>query len=173
MRIKASKPVSKELREMAEARMRADQEAASNRARSVMVGTCFGGTTEVSMRGNDGKILWAPFMPAEVVELIHQLAANIGCHIHITPRDDFSSWRNWRLTEHEKKRIDGYVPFPSSNGPHVQLGTSTFTAKDQALADSYFPPELVKNEQEKELENAVAAQKDLNRRTIESTPTST
>jgi len=67
-----------------------------NRARSVTVGTCFGGVTEIMMRGNDGKVLWCPMEQHEIVELIHQLAANIGCHIHIQPRNDFGSWRQWK-----------------------------------------------------------------------------
>ena len=66
-----------------------------NRARSVTVGTAFGGVTEIMIRG-DGKFIWAPLQPTEVVELIHQLAAGIGCHIHIQPRNDFASWREWR-----------------------------------------------------------------------------
>lgn len=67
-----------------------------NRARSIAVGTCFNGVTEVMMRGNDGKVLWCPMQPQEIVELIHQLAANIGCHIAVKPRQDFASWRNWK-----------------------------------------------------------------------------
>jgi hypothetical protein len=65
-------------------------EANLNRARSVTVGTAFGGTTEVSLRGNDGKTLWCLLQPVEVIELIHQLAANVGCHINLQPRRDFS-----------------------------------------------------------------------------------
>lgn len=70
------------------------------RARSVTVGTSFGGVTELMMRNNDGNIIWTPMQPVEVVELIHQLAANIGCHIHIQPRQDFASWRAWPHAGH-------------------------------------------------------------------------
>ena len=45
-----------------------------NRSRSITVGTSFGGTTEVSMRGDGGRFLWCVMQPVEVVELIHQLA---------------------------------------------------------------------------------------------------
>lgn len=69
------------------------------RARSVTVGTAFGGITEIMMRGNGDRFLWALMQPVEVVEFINQLAANIGCHIYIKPRDDFSSWRTWREGE--------------------------------------------------------------------------
>jgi hypothetical protein len=77
-----------------------------NRARSVNVGSCFGGVVEMSMRGNNGAYLWAPLQPIEVVELIHQMAASIGCHINIQPRNDFSSWRQWRETPEEKAQYN-------------------------------------------------------------------
>ena len=67
----------------------------ASRARSVTVGTAFGGTTEVGMRA-DNATLWAILQPTEVLELIHQLAGNIGCHINIQPRKDFGSWRGWK-----------------------------------------------------------------------------
>jgi hypothetical protein len=75
------------------------------RARSVTVGTAFGGTTEVSMRGNGDKFLYSIMQPVEVIELIHQLAANIGCHIAVKPRDDFGSWREWRVPECRKEAL--------------------------------------------------------------------
>jgi hypothetical protein len=49
------------------------------------------------MRG-DGKHLWAILQASEVIELVHQLAATVGCHIHIQPRKDFASWRQWNET---------------------------------------------------------------------------
>lgn len=85
--------------------------ASLNRARSINIGTCFNGAVEVSMRGSDGVFLWAPVQQFEVVELIHQMASSIGCHIHIQPRDDFSSWREWRQAPVESgKNVD-----PQSN----------------------------------------------------------
>jgi hypothetical protein len=68
----------------------------ASRARSVTVGTAFGGVTEISLRGDGGDALWCLLQPVEVTELIHQLAGNIGCHINIQPRKDFASWREWR-----------------------------------------------------------------------------
>jgi hypothetical protein len=93
-----------------------------NRARSVTVGTCFGGTTEVMMRGNDGSVLWTPMQPVEVIELIHQLAANVGCHIHLQPRQDFSSWRGWKITEEERLHLGGHPPFSNDMAPFNQVG---------------------------------------------------
>jgi hypothetical protein len=69
-----------------------------NRVRSITVGTAFGGTTEVGMRANNGVYLWCLLQATEAMELIHQLAANIGCHISIQPRQDFGSWRKWNET---------------------------------------------------------------------------
>lgn len=100
------------------------------RARSVTVGTCFGGTTELMMRGNNGSILWTPMQPVEVIELIHQLAANVGCHIQIQPRKDFSSWREWNLTEDEKTHLNGHPPFVNDMAPFQQLG---ITGVDQEV----------------------------------------
>ena len=100
------------------------------RARSITVGTCFGGTTELMMRGNNGSILWSPMQPVEVIELIHQLAANVGCHIQVQPRKDFSSWREWNLTEDEKTHLNGHPPFVNDMSPFQTLG---ITGVDQEV----------------------------------------
>jgi hypothetical protein len=65
-----------------------------NRARSLNVGTAFGGIVEVSMRG-DFHNLWCTLQPVEVVEIIEQLAASAGLEIAIRPRQDFATWRGW------------------------------------------------------------------------------
>lgn len=78
-----------------------------NRARSITVGTAFGGVTEISMRSNKGESVWCILQPVEVVELVHQLTASIGCHIHIYPRNDFASWRDWKYTEEQLAHYRG------------------------------------------------------------------
>jgi hypothetical protein len=103
---------------------------AANRARSITVGTCFGGTAEISMRRVDGTNTFAILQPVEIVELINQLAANIGCHIHIQPRRDFASWRDWKYTEEELAHYRGvqhlpgvgWPPYPHSKAPHQTKG---------------------------------------------------
>lgn len=65
-----------------------------NRARSLSVGTAFGGIIEVSMRG-DFHSLWCTLQPVEAVELIEQIAASAGLEIAIRPRQDFATWRGW------------------------------------------------------------------------------
>jgi hypothetical protein len=65
-----------------------------NRSRSLTVGTAFGGTIEISMRG-DYSSLYALMQPVEVVELIEQLAASAGLQVALRPKQDFASWRGW------------------------------------------------------------------------------
>lgn len=105
---------------------------AQNRARSVTVGTCFGGTVEVSMRRNDGTNTFAILQPVEAIELIHQLAANVGCHLQLAPRRDFASWRDWKYTEAELEHYRGvqhlpgvgHPPHANDMAPHMQLGAN-------------------------------------------------
>jgi len=77
-------------------------DANRSRAQAVSVGMSGSGTTEITMRGDDGTFLWNVYSPAQVIELIHQLAGNVGCHIHIQPRKDFASWRNWQEVNEEE-----------------------------------------------------------------------
>lgn len=101
-----------------------------SRARSVTVGTCSGGVTEIMMRGNNS-FMWMVLQPVEVIELIHQLAANVGCHIHMQPRNDFASWRNWNYTKEELEHYraggggllgSGHAPHVNDLAPHVDVG---------------------------------------------------
>ena len=131
------------------------------RARAVTVGTSFGGTTEIMMRGNDGSILWTPMQPVEVIELIHQLAANVGCHINLQPRKDFSSWREWKVTEEERLHLQGHPPFPNDMAPHVQVGSNLPPPEQQPGLKIEVP---IRSE-----ENVVATKKTVNRRNIKRT----
>jgi hypothetical protein len=67
-----------------------------SRARSITVGTAFGGAVEIAMRG-DYHDLWATLQPVEVVELIEQLSAGIGLQIAMRPKQDFATWRGWNV----------------------------------------------------------------------------
>ena len=96
----------------------------ATRSRSVSVGTAFGGVTEISMRGDSGEALWCLLQPVEAIELIHQLAANVGCHIAIKPREDFSSWRGWKVTEEEKLHLNGHPPFAGEVPTADNVGAS-------------------------------------------------
>lgn len=116
----------KKIREL-EAKMDLEnRESNYNRARSISVGTAFGGTSEIIMRGDGGRHLWCVMQPVEVVELIHQLAANVGCDAKIIPRKDFSSWRDWRVSEAEKNHLNGHPPFVNDMAVFQQLGRSGY-----------------------------------------------
>jgi len=65
-----------------------------HRARSITVGTAFGGICEISMR-TENNYMYAQIQPIEVVELIEQLAAGIGVEIAMRPKKNFASWRGW------------------------------------------------------------------------------
>jgi hypothetical protein len=109
------------IKELLQKQEEANINANLNRARSITVGTCFGGTTEIMMRGNDGSVLWSPMQPVEVIEFIHQLAANIGCHIAIKPREDFASWRSWKA-DSTMIAGNGWPPFVNDVAPHHNRG---------------------------------------------------
>jgi len=82
-----------------------DLQAGNNRARSVSVGTAFGGAVDLTMRRPDGICTYAILQPVEAIELLHQLSAAVGCHLNLQPREDFSSWRKWSNAE-PKKALD-------------------------------------------------------------------
>jgi hypothetical protein len=130
--------------------VQADLKASLNRARSVTVGTAFGGSTEISMRMNDGSTVWAIMQPVEVIELVHQLAANVGCHINLQPRNDFSSWRGWRVTEEERKHLNGHPPFANDISQHRHIGgmpvqpNLTLPAKEQENGETMAIEKTVK-----------------------------
>lgn len=134
-----SKKVDKAFREFQERVMIATQQGDYNRARSFTVGTTFGGVTEVGMRTNDGTYVWAPMQPVEVIEFIHQLAANVGCHINLAPRRDFASWRDWKYTEAELAHYRGeqalpgvgWPPHVNDMAPHMQLGANMPSPEQQ------------------------------------------
>ena len=106
------------------------------------------------MRGVDGTFLWNIYQPVQVTEFIHQLAASIGCHIHIQPRDDFGSWREWREpSEQEKLHLNGFPPFAGQQLGHEKVG-------------------LLPQEQVTEQEN-VATEKTVNKRSIKRSRAST
>lgn len=103
-----------------------NRESNYSRARSITVGTAFGGVAEIMMRGDGGRHLWCVMQPVEVIELIHQLAANVGCNAQITPRNDFSSWRDWRVSEAEKKHLNGHAPFVNDMAVVQNLGRTGY-----------------------------------------------
>jgi hypothetical protein len=101
--VNGRKPTREELKIIREHERKSHERQLANalaesvsRGRSISVGTAFGGTTELSMRRADNTTIYVLLQQVEIVELIHQLAANIGCHINLQPRNDFASWRQWK-----------------------------------------------------------------------------
>ena len=154
--------IQKRLEEIRAAKEIQNHEAELSRARSVTVGTAFGGTTEMSMRGQNGKTLWCIMQPIEVIELIHQLAANVGCHLNLQPRKDFASWRDWKYTEEELLHYRGsqflpgvgYPPHVNDMAPHANVGASLPPPEQQAGMKINA----------KEQQNVVATKKNINQR---------
>ncbi len=102
--------------------------ANSSRAQSITVGNAGSGAVELTMRSNNGQFLWRVCQPVEIVELIHQLSASIGCRMMLQPRADFSSWREWKeIDEKEREHLNGWPPFADDMITHHNVG---------ALADS-------------------------------------
>jgi hypothetical protein len=129
-----------------------------HRAQSITIGTAGGGTTEITLRGIDGSYLWLVQQPVEVIELINQLSANIGCHIHIQPRNDFSSWRQWKeLSEEERLHLNGFPPFANDMAVSRNVGKGLSSPHDRLKIEAAQKAE--------EKENAVATKKAVNKRT--------
>ena len=152
------KELQKELDRRHKLRQLETLEANDTRAQSLTVGTAGGGTVEITMRSSAGRFLWNTYQPVEVVEFINQLAAGIGCHIHILPRQDFSSWRNWKVTPEELEHARGIQQFQGvGHSPHPKmLGREEYTA---GMAQQIVAPK----EEVQEKEN-VATKKAVNKR---------
>jgi len=166
---KLDKIRQKKIDEMAMQQELDNFQSSLNRARSVMVGTAFGGTTELSMRANNGQNLWCLMQPVEVIELIHQLAANVGCHISLQPRRDFSSWRDWKYTEEELAYYRGPQALPGvGHPPHVN-DMAPHQEKGQVLPPPEQQPGLKIDVPVRSEENVVATKKTVNRRSTKRT----
>ena len=150
-------------------------EANESRAQSIAVGTAGGGSVDITMRGTTGKFLWNVYQPVEVIELINQLAAGIGCHIQIVPRQDFASWRDWKVTPEELERFRGVQPFQGvGHAPHSKIDVQAFKEIGGNLPHSNeqagLPKPKIRVETEKE---NVATKKAVNKRSTKRSWTST
>lgn len=175
-----SKNLDKKLRELTESRELTNQERLLEqdkfRAQSYSVGKIGPGSTELSMRGVDGNYLFTMLHPADVVELIHQLSANIGCHLAIQPRQDFASYREWKeLTETDYERLNGWTPHPQVDASHAVLGKGALSLDRPFKWQNQQTKEQLKEELRQELladmsteteENAVAIKKTVKRKSV-------
>ena len=157
------KELQKEIHRLQKLQQIESIKANETRAQSIAIGTSGGGTTEITMRGVNGTFLWNAYQPVEIIELIHQLSANIGCHLHLIPRQDFGSWRDWKVSPEELAHARGiqhlpgvgFPPFVNDMSDHTQTGR---------------PIPVEQEVQEKE---NVATKKAVNKRTIKRSRTST
>ena len=161
------KELQKELERRNKLRQLENLEANNSRAQSLTVGTAGAGAVEITMRSSSGRFLWNTYQPVEVVEFINQLAAGIGCHIHILPRQDFASWRDWKVTPEELAHARGVQPFQGvGHSPHPKaLGREEYTA---GMGQQILPP----TEEVQEEEN-VATKKAVNKRSTKRSRAST
>jgi hypothetical protein len=146
-------------------------EANDTRAQSITVGTAGGGTTEITMRSASGRFLWNTYQPVEIIELIHQLSANVGCHLQLVPRQDFGAWRDWKVTPEELAHARGVQHMPG-------VGFSPFPKYDEQEylnngANMPHPDEQAGRQkvEHKEQEN-VATKKAVNKRSTKRSRTS-
>lgn len=103
------------------------------RAQSVMVGKVGAGATEMSLRGVDGSYLFIVLHPSEVIELIHQTAANIGCTVAITPREDFASYRAWPNSSEITGETNGHSPHAKLANGFEKIGIAAPTTSNNSV----------------------------------------
>lgn len=97
-----------------------------NRARSITVGTAFGGTVEVHMR-SDFASVYAQMQPTEAIELIEQIAAGVGVEIAMRPKVNFASWRGWEEVIGQRVSFDKIA----------WKGAATWQLDGQAVEENY------------------------------------
>lgn len=91
---KTTSKMRKKINEMCEENEYLSIQQNRNRARSITVGTAFGGVVEISIR-SDIATIYAQMQPTEAIELIEQIAAGVGVEIAMRPKVNFASWRGW------------------------------------------------------------------------------
>jgi hypothetical protein len=129
------KEFEKEFRERQQQQQLTSLDSNKNRAQAVSIGMSASGTTEITMRGVDGTFLWNVYPPTQVTEFIHQLAASIGCHIQIQPREDFGSWREWNpVSDAERLHLNGFPPFAQERVGHEKVGLVKQDSKPPGLS---------------------------------------
>lgn len=122
-----------------------------NRARSVTVGTAFGGVVEINLR-SENNYLYAQMQPTECIELIEQLAAGCGVEIAMRPKQNFASWRGW------EEVIDQRIGFDKI----AWKGTAAWQLGGDKLEENY--KELHGIEESKQIESEESKKKRKNKK---------
>lgn len=98
-----------------------------SRARSITVGTAFGGIVEIVMR-NEFSTMYSILQPVEAVEIMEQIAAGCGIEIAMRPKQNFTSWREWSMdNDNSNCYMKGSAPW--------QLEGQEFGKKLQAVRE--------------------------------------
>lgn len=155
--MKLSKKAQKKFDQIHEAMHLNSLESNINRARGVTVGTAGGGSVELSLRGNSADTMYAILQPSEVIELIHQLSGAVGCHIHIKPREDFSSWRVWKqgtdfsnqIAYDKPATLEDLAKAVQAITGNNQIALLQQSAPSTQLAEASIMPEPTEEEREK------------------------
>ena len=113
-----------------------------SRARSVMVGTCGGGSIEISMRG-DYHSSWIQMTPTEALELAEQLTSSCGVQIAMKPKNDFSAWRGWNADNVDYSHLQGSSPFSQ---PKIEPAEETYPSNEQRIAEFLRNKESFRND---------------------------
>lgn len=131
-------------------------ESNRNRARSVTVGTAFGGVVEVMMRSEFG-YMFALLQPVEAIEIIEQLAAGCGIEIAMRPKQNFSTWRGWETTE-DNVYVKGSAPFQIKDSK--KQNALKAAAEEVELEFEKQRLEMLKEKRLKRLESKIEKQVD-------------
>ena len=107
---KEESEIRKKINKVCEENEYANIQQNKNRARSITVGTAFGGAIEVNMRG-DYHSLWCILSPVEAIEILEQLAAAAGVQVASKPKDDYSAWRGWDIDNVNHIHWKGSAPW--------------------------------------------------------------
>lgn len=83
-----------------------------NRARSITVGTSYGGVIEIALR-NEFNTMWTIMQPVEVIEFIESAAAAVGVEIAMRPKQNFTSWRGWNYDGEQPAFFGKGSPYPT------------------------------------------------------------
>ena len=113
-----------------------------NRARSITIGTAYGGVIEIALR-NEFNNMWTVMQPVEVIEFIESAAAAVGVEIAMRPKQNFTSWRGWNY--------EGEQPaFFAKGSPYPTLEDSELDYTKNLLEEAREEIKQLKGEEEEE-----------------------
>lgn len=118
-----------------------------NRGRSITVGKV-NEDVEVIIRTVGGISAFHILSPDETIELIHQLAANVGCHINIKPREDFASYRIWNRDNNTQQLQNFLLDQVDDKATAIKLLNKMI--EDNKISSDQEPASITNKEAEKD-----------------------